>query len=591
MTQIFCETIKKHVEESFGASTAEREHDDQDNMLLYDMHNIERILNLHLDAFTNMGLYHIAKILTGGLVQFEKTRRQMKMVIRESLSKDSRSKNNHWKTDVVKQLSLLLNDPQNFQENSANFLTPTFQSHYAATVKVLAGLEDLPFQALLAMDRKLRSVQRGMPQLQRHRHGRSRGQIIEKVRKNSKKMLSELGKRDELQKPLAKAMAIAGLSLKLKPGCQNSSDAGFQRFSPEIRSLQNEIVKAICLLKTKVRFPELKTLQNLLDPNADIPNGCLRTAIKKMLIEYLFECSDMDIIPKSLFDTLAIVNRSSRSAPYWCFPKEEIEQEVDCILSVSAHTKQVVWDLLPDNGFDQDFADAYMEELEESDDGSDIYDDGDYGDGDVDAESDHEAEGFGESVPVDTTMENGSSAYLTPKDQLKNSSSVGPGQECFIRLGSDSHGVISLAQSLGSPIHCSTTNADISQYQVESRKVCSSMTDGNSFSWFLTPQERFNCNLFERHEVELNTSQVPVFSSDLFSDNFLYEHIKTSKQCRRRNQYVAIQEIYDESSLVAYNVIGHMLEKFAKEEKVDLDWNDSSYLRGNLSTLEHSQGI
>ncbi|KAJ0078660.1 hypothetical protein Patl1_22416 [Pistacia atlantica] len=590
---IFYETVKTRVEESFGACTAEREHDAQDNMLLYEMHNIKRILISQLDALTSKGLYRIAMILTGGFVKFEKTRKQMKMVIRESLSKDLKSKNNYWKTNILKQLSLLLYDPQNFRENSANFLTPTLQSHYAATIKILAGLEDLPSQVLLSMDRKLRGVQGVMPQLRRHRKNRSRGQIIDNVRKISKKMLSELSKGDELQMPLAKAMAIAGLSLKLKPGCQNSSDAGFHQFSPEIRSLQSEIVKAICFLKTKVRFPELKTLQHLLDPNADVPNRGLRTAIKKMLIDYLFECSDMDIIPKSLLEALAIVNRSSRRTPYWCFPKEEIEQEVDCVLSVSAHTKQIIWDLLPDNGLDQDFTDAYMEELEESDGGSDYDDDSDYSDGD--AEPDHEAEGVGESVPVDSksdapaTMGNGSSAYLTPKDRVKKISSEGSGQKCFIRLGSDSHAIISLSQSLGSTIHCSTTNMDISQYQVETLgKVCSSIADGNSFSRFLTPHERFNHNLFEGHEVELNNSKVPVFSRDLFSDNLVDEDIKPSKQSRRRNQYVAIQEICDETSLVAYNVIGHMLEKFAKEEEIDLDCNDSSYLRGNSSIQEHA---
>ncbi|KAL2509143.1 uncharacterized protein Fot_32790 [Forsythia ovata] len=46
--------------------------------------------------------------------------------------------------------------------------------------------------------------------------------------------------------------------------------------------------------------------------------------------------------------------------------KEEIENEVEYILTVSAQTKQIVWDLFSEHRLDQDFPDAYMEDLEES---------------------------------------------------------------------------------------------------------------------------------------------------------------------------------------------------------------------------------
>ncbi|KAL5848354.1 hypothetical protein ACOSQ4_006367 [Xanthoceras sorbifolium] len=612
---IFYETIKTRIEESFGACTAEREHNVvQNSSELFDTHNIIRLLHSCLDALTNKGLYQVATILNGG-IKFEKTRQQMKKIIRESLLKDTKNQNHHWQRNVFKHLSLILGDPQNFRENCRTLLTPTFQSHGAAASKVLEGLEDLPFQALIAMHRKLRGVQGVIPKLRRHRHGRSRVHLINQVRKISKKMLSELGKGHELPEPLAKAMAVAGLSLKLKPGCQNSSELDFYQFSPETKSLQNEILKATWLLKTKVRFQELKTLQHLLDPNSDVSNGSLRTAIKKLLIEYLFECSDMDTIPKSLLETLAMINRSSRTTPYRCFPKEEIEEEVECVLSVSAQTKQIVWDLLPDHEFDQDFADAYMEELEESDDGDyyDYDDDGGGSDGDTDndvelknsqscrfssLESDDQAEGFGDSeavisgLPIFATSGNGSCAHLTTDRRVSSDSVERLETEHLARVDSDLRGNISTPQFMKSKFHSGTIKMDIDHYQVESKgKVCLSRTDENCFSPFVTPKERLNSNSFVKHEAELDMRRDIGNSRDFFSSNFLFEDTKfiPSKERTQRNQYVAIQEVCDETSVVMYNLIGHMLEKFAQEEEVDLDGSDSSYLRSNSLIQEYTQ--
>ncbi|KAF2300312.1 hypothetical protein GH714_011663 [Hevea brasiliensis] len=128
----------------------------------------------------------------------------------------------------------------------------------------------------------------------------SRGQLIYNVRSSIEKMLSEVVGGEELQAPLAKALAVASLSLKLTTGYSNSPVVDFEQFSPEVKTLQNDIAKAIC---------------------------------------------DLDTIPKSLLEALAIINRGSRSTP--CFLKEEIEEELECILSVSAQMKQIVWDLLP----------------------------------------------------------------------------------------------------------------------------------------------------------------------------------------------------------------------------------------------------
>ncbi len=606
--QIFYENVKTCVEEAFGACKVEVHNATQDDLKMFDTHKITRIISSCLDELTTKGLYLLTLILTGGSVKFEKTRWKMKKVIRDHIPIVLRSQNhNHHQMEIYRQLSQLLNDPQNFRNKGMTFLTSRSQFHHAAVTNVLHGLKNLPCESLIAMYRKLKGSQAGNPQLLPRRHGWSRNYLIKQVRKTSEKMLSELGEGDELQEPLAKAMAIPGLYLKLTPGFQNSSITEFYPVSSEIRTLQNEIAKAIWVLKKKVRFPELKNLQLLLDPSAKVSNRSLRAAMRKMLTEYLFECSDMDNIPKSLREALAVINRNSRSTPLGCFRKEEIEEEVECILSVSAQTKQIVLDLLPDHDFDQDFTDAYMEELEESeDDGSDDDDNGwlqedrrsqnsrsHYMDSENYVESTGESMPFDFKSPISTTKENGSSSFLTPGKSLNGVSVERLEPKEFTTMDSvDPHGATS-SPLWESRFRSSTININTNQHKVESMSESNMhRTKGNDFCSPFSPEGRSGDNSIKRHDTECNsgvdTGNPPPFISNLSCEN---PQAMNDKQSTFKNQYLAIQEVCDETSMVAYNLIGHLLEGFAKIEGLDLDWRDSLYLRGDNSIEEDSQGI
>jgi hypothetical protein len=602
--QMFYETIKARIEEAFGACNAEG-NVMQDEMKLFGTHNITRTIMSYLDDLTNKGLYLLAMVLTGGSAKFEKTRWRMKKVIRDHLPKVLGSRNhNHRQMEICRELSQLLFNPQNFREKCVTFLTPQSQSHHAAVTKVLCEVQNLPCVTLIAMYRKLKGAEAGKPQLVPRRHGWRRDYLIKKVRKASKKMLSELAEGDELQEPLAKAMAIPGLLLKLTPGFQNSSVTEFYPFSSEVKRLQNEIAKAIWSLKTKIRLPELKNLQLLLDPNAKVSNRSLRAGIRKMLTEYLFECSEMDAIPKSLLEALAIINSNSRSTPLGCFRKEDVEEEVECILNVSAHTKQIVLDLLPDHDFDQDFADAYMEELEESDNGGDDSDDDGWlqegrssqGSRSHYIDSDYQEESPGESIqsdfkpPTPTTKENGSSSLLAPQKSLDTDSVGGLEPKHFTEMDSVTrHGIISPSPLSESRFFSSMVHMDMNQNKVEGNSGSSTpKTNGNDFPAPVSTNRRF-----ERHEPEYNSGVDLANSSPLISSNFSCGEQKdvNDKQSMCKNQYLAIQEVCDETSMVAYNLVGHLLEEFAKREGLDLDWRDRLYLRGDNSIEEDSQGI
>ncbi|CAB4289631.1 unnamed protein product [Prunus armeniaca] len=469
---MFYETVKSSVDTAFGACDIEGGNRVfQDDMKLLDAPYISGALSSCLDDLTNKGLYLFAVILTGRSVKFEKTRWKMKRVIRESLPKD----------------------------NFITFSSSRLQSHHAAVRKVLDGLRDLPYETLLAMHRKLKGGRQSLPQLRPKKSGWNRDSLINQVRKTIEKMLSELSIGDELQEPLTKAMAVVGLSLKLIPGFHNSTITEFHQFTPEIKILQDEIARAI---------------------------WSLRTAIRKMLTEYLFDCGDMDTIPKALLELL--------------------------LLSTGIHkVKQIVWDLSPDHDLDLDFDDAYMEEMEECDDDDDksngddnenngrLEKDGLCG-SDISHSNDsfYEAESTAESTPfvckppTAETTRNDCYPLLTP-----NKSVLVEGQEPMFSTQGDSLDSSSIKRGL----------------------------DGN---------------YIERHKPECNTG--------MNTENLL--HLKPEdtyeKQTTCKNKYLAVQEVCDETSIVAYNLIGHVLEEFAKTEGLDLNWDDTLYLRGDCATQE-----
>lgn len=519
--------MKLYVEEAFGVRPAMT--GDQvvkDDLQLLNMPNVSKVILSCIDDLKTKGLYLLATILTQGRMKFEKTRWKMKKVVRESVSVifESQNDNHHHLMEISRRVTELLNDPRNFRDNCVPFLTSRSMIQRAAAMKLLHGLKKLPCQTLIAMYRKLKGFQ-NVPQLHPRRSGWNREYLIKQVRKIIKEMLSELGKENQLPEPLSKALAVADLSLKLTPGFHNSSTTEFHQFSPEIQVLQNDLTKAIWLVRTKFGMPVLKNVKNLLDPNAKVSNRCLRTAIVKMLTEFLFECSDMNTIPKSLFDTLSTINRNSRSTPDGCILKDAIDEEVECILNVSAHMKQIFWDLLPARDLDMDFTDAYMEDLEESDD--------DYGY--VDNEMGQDDDGV---------------------SQNSSSHSVG-----------SNHEIESTGDFLPSNV-----------------KMPTATTTANN-PCPLTPDKRTNRAFVNGLEAEFSTGEETAdFSFGAAKEG-------NDQQSTYKNQYLAIQEVCDETSMIAYNLVGHILEEFGHKEGLDMDWFCSLYLRGDSANKEDSQGI
>ncbi|KAH0853843.1 hypothetical protein HID58_092831 [Brassica napus] len=502
---LFYETAKSRVEEAFGFRKSQ-EAQRKESMLC--SKDVVRRLSMYLDSLTNEGLSLVVKIITGGSTSFDKTRPKMKQIIRESIRTDLRER------DVVEQLHQALGDSENFRNDSAK---PMFPSHRDAALKVLDELDKLSTQTLLAMKRKLEGSVTTIPRLKPSKTGEKKMDLIDQVKQASEKMLSELSSGDKLQEPLAKAMSLVDLSLKLSPGYNKTkAPTDFFHFSPETKKLQKEIVKAVWSLRTARIDAAFERVGLILDPEAQISKNSLRSAVERMLIEYLFECCDMDVIPKSLTNALSLVNKSTRTVDHRVFPGEAVEEETECILNVSAQVKQIVWQCIPDYELDQDFGDAYMEELEDSDD--------DYSQDDPD------------------------------QDEV--------GAECSV---------------LNSTVSSDQTNQHHISSSLVIRDLTESITRDHPMSIFATP----------------TSSDFKPVRDNQISPRSLYsvENIKSDDHgaqnpIRRKNKYLAVQEICDDASLVAYNLIGRLLEKFADQKGLDLKVDQRSYLRGGESRLQ-----
>ncbi|XP_057517542.1 uncharacterized protein LOC130798533 isoform X1 [Amaranthus tricolor] len=517
-----------------------RQHSTADDDHLCEMHNMSKYILLVLDDLSNKGMCLLAKILTRGLVVFNKTRPRMKRVIKDSLQE----LHNNWSDcNVLGQMQdeifLLLNNPKNFHQNYGKHTKVTRKSLHNALNKV--KLESFPIKALYAMYRTLKGTQGVMLQSRPCRSGWSKDRLCEQVQMLWVKMIDQHDESHMLQDSLVKAMAIPGLYSKIASNSQYLSLAKFVHVSPEKEALQNEIVKAIkSLSQIKLKKEELKNLQLLLDPESKVDVYGGKKVIKSMLTDCLFECSYMDAVPPSLIDVLSLINKKSCNIHRFSL-KDVIDEEVEYILIVSAHTKQLVWDCVPFDKLEQNFVEAYMEDLEESDDG-DIFDDDDP---QTQTNSLDEVQiRFNESITGDSGSPCSSSATYTCKDNLGSCDDIvsSPSVRAASFSGKD--------ECMGIKIH--------------GDEFRSTVVGDGSFS-FVPPMLHSNSDM----------------TGGLYLPNPMSKYLN--------NHYVAIQEMCDQASLVAYQVIGQVLMDFGQSEALGLNSESKSYLRHDFARTEHFQ--
>ncbi|KAL0447444.1 UNVERIFIED_CONTAM: hypothetical protein Slati_1872300, partial [Sesamum latifolium] len=480
----------------------------------------------------------------------------------------------------LQKLFLLLLDPKNFRGNQL-VRSIASEAYRAAAVKVLDGLEDFPFRALIAMHRKLKGVKGYMPSMQSQKSRRGRDSLISLIKKMCMKMLSDFGEVNEPAEPLAGALGVAGLTLKLIMNCPGVRN--FRKFSPETEALHNDIAKAIHLLddSKRVSLIELKKVQILLDPNSELSVRSLRMAVRNLLTEYLFECGDMEKVPDCLVETLDIINRKSQfssrkkhssskihSSPQELM-KEVIHKEVEHVLAISARAKEVVLDLHPEHEFDEDFDHAYMEDFDGNDDLC-ISDDDEHA-GDISQHyemhsysSDCQTESIGETNPAESNSPVSTSEEMT----------------ILVFFSCWEKSEVPDEQSMGHKQYPSGFTGELRQAYSDPRKVT---TKQNLSSLCDSPARNSSYNDLKSEESTSCSRDTPKY---VYSDFLVEDTNIVSKQSKPGNQYLEVQEACDITSMVAYHFVGHMLDKLAKSEGIELCQADRLYLRSYSSVPE-----
>ncbi|CAH9086174.1 unnamed protein product [Cuscuta europaea] len=571
------ESIKTFVEEALEMrkETEKKKYVVEKEIRLFDSPDKDIIIKYSislLDEMTNKGLFSLTEILTNGSFNFLKTKKKMKNIIQEFLPRLFESRDDQSQIKL-KQLKQLLTDPQYFLSNEPALSNPT-QSFRTAIIDVLSRLEELSCFTLDAMHRNLREVKGYTPKLQHNRRpGRTVESLIKKIRKKSMELLQKFGDGDEPPRPLAKALSVA--YLMLKPELRNF----FSNVSPDIEKLQTDIMSAIQLVKAKRKVSpiEVKKCILMLDPEfkekASGKKNCARTTLKNLLTVYLLECCNIHTIPERLLETVRFIidisekkstsctgKSSGRAmrAPAWSHPKcgalsapmptcrtfsaEEVQEEVHLLLNLSAQAKQIVWDFLPENKFDKDFADAYIDDddVEEccydgAEDGSEVQDSISgriryYSDNTDDINC--QSESVGETIPVDDSKSPVSSSpaeMLTPLLFSPNKN-ISLQQDC--ENGDEAHSHNSRLLSAHGLPKISSCNGGSEKYDYGSEESKAQL--GFMQKFHASP----NCFLAEATGIVLNNDE----------KNGLVE-----------NAYLSIQEACDETSMFAYSFVGHVL--------------------------------
>nr|XP_027117580.1 uncharacterized protein LOC113734976 [Coffea arabica]XP_027117581.1 uncharacterized protein LOC113734976 [Coffea arabica]XP_027117582.1 uncharacterized protein LOC113734976 [Coffea arabica]XP_027117583.1 uncharacterized protein LOC113734976 [Coffea arabica]XP_027117584.1 uncharacterized protein LOC113734976 [Coffea arabica]XP_027117585.1 uncharacterized protein LOC113734976 [Coffea arabica]XP_027117586.1 uncharacterized protein LOC113734976 [Coffea arabica]XP_027117587.1 uncharacterized p len=594
---VYYDNVRSFVERGFGVQSLVKNQEVKKDGPSFDSQYLLNNLSSLLDKMTNNGLCCLAGLLTEGSIEFEKTRWKMRKLIKEYLP-TFLNKENHNVEMRMNQIFILLNNPQYILGLDR---VPT--DYQTAAASVLDGLEELPLKTLNAMHRKLRGQSGYIPELGPCKH-QVKHVLIDTVRKRCMKMLSELREGEELQEPLVKALAVAGLTLKLIL-CRPSV-VEFRTFAPHIESLQNDIARAICLLNSgnSVVVAEIEALHEILHQWADskVENSkqwsCL--TIRNLFMDFLFECDDMEIIPECLVQAVYYINKRFCNPACRSTSKDEVEQEVEFLLCLSAETKQVVWNLLPGQEVDQDFANAYMEVLEESDDDED--------EKGIDLPQSSKSsfddfkdltECFGETNPLDIDSPissgngDGRASLISPTSKLNSRmESVHFARDMFEPNDSVYCSSVSQSKMLDN-IESSNGNerqlASLLKLEpTDLHPFCSTVNQCGSSSPLSAGRRESGHDLKTDKIVNNNARNGDSlhYSSPLGERGILHH-----KQCKGVNKYLSIQTACDETSMAIYSIIGGMLDEFAQAQHLNLGKHHLTYLQNRESVPNDSKGM
>ncbi|CAL5057244.1 unnamed protein product [Urochloa decumbens] len=338
--EISCEKVIASIKKSLSSeSTRYSHHVVQDGLRLFDFQKKENepfgpeylgIMQSTISKLTGEALQSVVCIVSHNEFSFGKTRLAMEKIVKSHLPSYLANLDHK---DIVCQLFNIFRNPCSYRSGSVKLVTPVSPQLLSAIHHALDGLDEMPMQPLVAMNRKIREKS-STPKFGLITRCSTRGNIIKLVRKRCNKILTEIEEGNYLPKNLAKAMSVVNLYQKHKLKSMDIALSEFFPFTEETISLQNDILNALWSLP-KLKHDNLKLLRVMLDQDSKIESTDLKGALRSYLTECLFEC-DEGSIPDEALRAIAYINRISGHQQVVLTEKED-DVEVDAVLNLSSH--------------------------------------------------------------------------------------------------------------------------------------------------------------------------------------------------------------------------------------------------------------
>ncbi|VAI61090.1 unnamed protein product [Triticum turgidum subsp. durum] len=215
----------------------------------------------------------------------------------------------------------------------------------------LAGLDEIPQQAAIAINRKL-SGKSCPPEFLHVARTSSRSHLINLIRKRCGNMIAKLQEGNDLPENFAKALSVMNLYRKLTLKSMAISQSEFFPFPRATISSQQDILNALWSLPN-VDTDDMKLLRRIMGQGSQVKMASFKAAVRRYLTECLFECDDGNL-PDLAVRAIGFLAQMSPKCQQAILTEERKEVEVDAVLDLSSCLRSLVRGATEENSSDDE---------------------------------------------------------------------------------------------------------------------------------------------------------------------------------------------------------------------------------------------
>uniref|UniRef100_A0A453PLV7 Uncharacterized protein n=1 Tax=Aegilops tauschii subsp. strangulata TaxID=200361 RepID=A0A453PLV7_AEGTS len=355
--EVSSEKVRCNIEESFGLqSKCYIHHVVLDGLELFKLQKQkdgslcpESLKTMHctISKLSNGALESVANIVAHNGISFRKIRPTMMKIVKDHLPKylaelDSES---------GMRLSEILTNPCSYRSNSVRLRTPVSPMLLSSIDQALAGLDEIPQQAAIAINRKL-SGKSCPPEFLHVARTSSRSHLINLIRKRCGNMIAKLQEGNDLPENFAKALSVMNLYRKLTLKSMDISQSEFFPFPRATISSQQDILNALWSLPN-VDTDDMKLLRRIMGQGSQVKMASFKAAVRRYLTECLFECDDGNL-PDLAVRAIGFLAQMSPKCQQAILTDERKEVEVDAVLDLSSCLRSLVRGATEENSSDDE---------------------------------------------------------------------------------------------------------------------------------------------------------------------------------------------------------------------------------------------